>query len=179
MAKSGRSSWQSRSCSAWRFDCQYDSLIWPCMEHRRVATLRQKAPDKHRETPRDTLVPSKRPKTHPPASKDDPMFPLPPRRRGNSRRDLWDHLPGRIINLDVQEHPDRFVPGLGQKLEHVGQPAHVLSRLLERLQSAEVLPITVANRLVHAVAPLEVLVLWGEEGDITSEGQAFCGMGCL
>lgn len=167
MAKFGRCSWQSRSCSAWgetistRLSSGHSYRAW------QFCKLNQKGHTRLIRHGSD----NKRTGTHPPTPKNNPLLPLPPRHRGNGRRDFGDHFCRRIINLYVEEHPYRLVPGLGQELEHVRQPAHVLPGLLERLQRAEVLPVAVADRLVNAVAALEVFVLLGGKGEhITSAG---------
>lgn len=48
-----------------------------------------------------------------PAAEHDSLLPPPFRRGGNRLGNLGDHVLGVVIDLDVQEHPDRLDPRLG------------------------------------------------------------------
>ena len=80
-----------------------------------------------------------------PAAEDDALPPVPVGHGRDGLCDPGDEFLGGIVDLDVQEDPDRPISRLGQELEQIEQPRHGLARLPQRLECAELFPVSLTD----------------------------------
>lgn len=67
-------------------------------------------------------------------------------------------------NLDIEQHPHVFEPGLCEIFEQIRKTRHWLVRFFQRPQLTDKLIVTVEDLFISAKASLEIFVLYSISG---------------